>query len=382
MRTLSVSVLCVTLATTTASFRLLADPTVATWTDPVKAVAEILPRTSKGLLLDIVRSGDRLLAVGERGAIIHSSDGKTWTQAAVPTRATLTAISVSGDRAWAVGHDGVILRSEDRGTTWSVQRTDPLDVSKSSAQRDPRQGAPLLDVLFVDADHGYAVGSYNQMLSTSDGGSTWTPLPLQTATPAVATPAATGADAAAATTEPVVAADAATAADKDRYAFNDDELELGAESDPHLNGIARTGSGGLFVVSERGSAFRSRDAGVTWQRLQLPYDGSMFGVIGYEGDHVLVYGLRGNVFESTDLGDSWKRIDSGTEFSLMGGVALDNDGAVLVGANGTVLARRSGVDAFKSNVDLAAGALAGVLPGSTDQLLVVGENGVNTVVIP
>lgn len=377
MRNFPVAILVSVLA---SNATLAADkPAPTTWLDPVGAPAEVLPRASQSLLLDIVRSGGRLIAVGERGDILHSDDGATWTQSEVPTRATLTAISVVGDRAWAVGHDGVILRSDDRGITWKLQRSDPLDVATPSAQRDPKQGAPLLDVLFVDAEQGYAVGSYNLMLGTRDGGVTWTPLSLQGAAPAAAPAMDGAADAATATAEDAASGEAAGA---DRYAFNEDELELGAESDPHLNGIARTGSGGLFIVSERGSAYRSRDGGATWQRLQLPYDGSMFGVIGYAGEHVLVYGLRGNVYESSDLGDHWKKVESGTEFSLIGGVALADDGAVLVGANGTVLARRGAGDAFKAEVDLAAGALAGALPMADDRVLVVGENGVSTVVIP
>ena len=92
---------------------------------------------------------------------------------------------------------------------------------------------------------------------------------------------------------------------EETWTFDDSELELEDETDPHLNGIARTGDGSLFIVAERGSAFRSTDGGTTWERIQLPYDGSMFGVIGYDGRHVLAYGLRGNVFESTDLGDNW-----------------------------------------------------------------------------
>lgn len=356
------------------------------WTDPVNAAAEIMPRADRALLLDIVRSGDRILALGERGDIIYSSDGKSWTQAQVPTRATLTAIAVKGDRAWAVGHDGVILRSDDRGTSWSLQRSDPLDSSIPPFQRDPRQGSPLLDVLFVDADRGYAVGAYNLMLETRDGGATWTRVSLTEPAPLAPSNASSDDMNTKTTGDTSTAAESSgshTASEPvDRFAFNDDELALGAETDPHLNGIARTGSGAFLVVSERGSAYRSRDDGATWQRLKLPYDGSMFGVIGYQGEHVLVFGLRGNVFDSSDLGDHWQRIDTGTGFSLVGGAALGVDGAVLVGANGTVLARRDGSGAFTGSMDLDAGALGNVLPLDNVKALVVGENGVNEVVIP
>ena len=39
--------------------------------------------------------------------------------------------------------------------------------------------------------------------------------------------------------------------------------KIGEEATPHLNAIARTGSGALLIVGERGSAFQSRDDGAT-----------------------------------------------------------------------------------------------------------------------
>lgn len=343
------------------------------WVDPVSAPAERLPKASQALLLDAARWDDRIIVAGERGNILRSNDSTTWEQVDVPTRATLTAISTSGDRVWAVGHDGIILRSDDRGATWVIQRSDPLDATKSAAQRDASQGAPLLDVLFIDEDHGFAIGAYNQMLVTRDGGHSWAPFALQQQATNPMVDATALADKK--TAQP--AAD-----DSERYAFNADELELGEESDPHLNAIVRTGSGGLFIVSERGSAYRSRDQGSSWQRLQLPYEGSMFGVIGYEGEHVLAFGLRGHVFESLDLGDTWKKVESGTEFSLIGGAGLADGGAVLVGANGTVLARDNRDAPFRLRVDLAAGALAGALAIGDRKALVVGENGAVVVELP
>ena len=158
---------------------------------------------------------------------------------------------------------------------------------------------------------------------------------------------------------------------------------MAQEPTPHLNGIARTGNGALFIVGERGSAFRSRDDGATWQRQQLPYDGSMFGVLGYADDHVLAFGLRGHVYESTDLGDHWTALPTGTELSLMGGVALANGGAVIVGANGIVLSRAGGSDPLTSAVDEAAGIIATVLPlADKHTLLLAGENGVSQLYQP
>jgi photosystem II stability/assembly factor-like uncharacterized protein len=115
-----------------------------------------MPLARSSLLLDVAREDFRIIAVGERGQILLSSDrAASWQQAEVPTRTTLTAVrTVGGGHAWAVGHDGLILHSDDGGLTWSKQR--------SSAEPD----RPLLDLWFADEAHGVAVGAYMLVLST------------------------------------------------------------------------------------------------------------------------------------------------------------------------------------------------------------------------
>jgi len=337
-----------------------AEKSAGSWADPATAPAEIRPLASKTLQLDIARSGSRYIAAGARGNILLSDDGSQWRQVEAPTRATLTALAAVDAQVWAVGHDGVILHSADGGEHWQIQRSDPW--KPADAGGDPTKGAPLLDVLFVDAHTGFAIGAYCLALQTGDGGEHWKPM-------TVAAPAKD---------DVAEDDDAAGKRGSDKETFTAEELKVGQESTPHLNAIARTGSGALLIVAERGSAFSSRDNGANWKRLQLPYDGSMFGVLGYEADHVLAFGLRGHVYESTDLGAHWAPLATGTELSLMGGAALTDGGAVIVGANGIVLSRAKAGEALHRNVDPTAGIIAAALPldgGPT--LLLAGENGIS-----
>ena len=338
------------------------------WIDPINAPAELVPLASRSLLLDVARSADRYVAVGARGNILLSDDGRAWRQSAVPTRTTFTAVTTIDAQIWAVGHDGVIAHSADGGGHWELQRQDPwkAPVAGDTAVPDPHQGAPLLGVLFLDIHRGYAVGAYSLALKTTDGGATWQALTVAKAK--------SNADAG----DDLGTEKNAKSDHGDKLTFSKDELKLGQEATPHFNAIARTGSGALLIVGERGSAFRSRDEGATWQRLQLPYDGSMFGVIGYEADHVLAFGLRGHVYESSDLGEHWTQVATGTELSLMGGAALPDGGASIVGANGIVLLRAKAGEPLKSYVDESAGIIAAVLPlANGGGLLIAGENGVS-----
>lgn len=332
------------------------------WPEPSTSAAEKMPLATQSLLLDYVEAGKRAIAVGENGMVLLSDDRTQWRQAVqVPTRATLTALAAVGNKVWAVGRDGVIIASSDGGENWTLQRTDPWrPPSADSGGDDARHGAPLLDVLFTDETHGIAVGAYSLFLETSDGGATWTPRQIL----AAATPAGE--------------AKPADGDDKEKsWTFSKEELKIGDEDEPHFNAIARTSDGSLLIAAERGSIMRSRDAGKTWQRGKLPYDGSMFGAIGFDGQRAMVFGLRGHAFETDDLGDTWRELPTATELSLLGGAKLGNGGAALVGANGLVLLRRSANETFKAGTVQPAGALAAILPVEGGAAFIVaGENGI------
>src|SRR5690606_30443947 len=151
--------------------------------------------------------------------------------------------------AWAVGHDGTILHSADGGLTWSVQRSDPWRAPSDDGQFNPRQGVPLLDVLMLDAQNGFAVGAYSLALRTGDGGRTWEEIEVNTGQPSPA-----GADDAYDADGADPGTEDPAAGEDDSWTFDDSDLELEEESDPHLNAITRTGDGALFIVAERGAA--------------------------------------------------------------------------------------------------------------------------------
>lgn len=342
---------------------------------PAVELAETKPLVLReSLILDFAEGGNRAIAVGERGHIAVSESRSDWRQVeGVPTRATLTAVAAVGDRAWAVGHDGTILGSRDGGLSWSLQRADVWTGSGADdfdADFDPTQGAPLLDVLAIDVDHVIAIGAYSLMLVTRDGGGTWVRVDPN-------------AGSVGSSDEPLAdAGNEAGAGDiDDDWTMSDDSLVLEDEEEPHLNGIARTPDGALIVVGERGAAYRSLDEGLSWERLRLPYDGSMFGVLALGSGHLLAYGLRGNVQESLDNGETWQQPDSGTSLSLQGGTLLPDGGLLLVGSNGVVLHRAAGASTFTrstfANDRQETPVLSSVLPLSARELVLAGEKGIS-----
>ena len=285
------------------------------------------PKAVTSLLLDIAHAGKRLVAVGDRGHILFSEDaGRNWVQARVPSRQLLTAVYFVDDKhGWAVGHDAQILASDDGGANWELQH------------EDLEREAPLLDIWFRDTSTGYAVGAYGALLETRDGGKTW----------------------------------------------NDVSDRLDNEDGYHLNGITAVKDAGLFVVGEAGSMFRSADWGQTWEKVQGPYEGTLFGALGTASANTLVaYGLRGNLFRSTDFGKSWQQIkllsETGPlEFGLANGSLLKDGTLVIVGHGGSVLTSKDAGRAFTVVNRADRASLAGATDDAAGNLVLVGQGGVH-----
>ncbi|MDI1250886.1 MAG: YCF48-related protein [Lacunisphaera sp.] len=243
--------------------------------------AEPARLAAKSLLLDLVNTGDQLVAVGDRGHVVRSPDGgRTWTQSITPTRALLTGVSFPDTRhGWAVGHDGVILASEDGGLTWTRQ-----DDGKDLA-------TVWLDVLFRDPLHGFIVGAYGKFAVTADGGKTWT----------AAKP---------------------------------------AEDEVHFNRISAGSDGHLYLAGESGTVLLSSNGGKQWNRVEAPYDGSFFGILPLEGARIIAYGLRGHILRSDDHGTTWEPLNSDVRVLIMGGTRLRNGVIVLAGQGGNFFLSR------------------------------------------
>lgn len=291
---------------------------------PVKPrPAEIVPLTPKSLLLDIVKAGDQYVAVGDRGGIILSADGKAWTQVPVPVRAALTAVTFADPQhGWAVGHDAAIVATEDGGKTWKLQNFKP-ELEK-----------PLLDVLFLDGQRGFAVGAYGLFLSTADAGKTW--------------------------------------AEVDAPSIRGEEV--------HFNSITKLGNGSLFIAGESGMLAVSADEGKTWTKVGSPYESSLFGSLPVGDKGALIFGLRGNAYLTQDVkANKWTKLETKSVASMFGGAALPDGRLAMVGLNGVILlADASGaVHAVQTPTGTPLSAAVSV----DGALLAVGESGVQAIAL-
>ena len=116
-------------------------------------------------------SETKIVAVGDDGVIVTSGDGGVnWQQRSTGTTADLLSVAWQDEnRLWAAGEvhlgwttEGILLHSIDGGVHWFTVIG----------------GYPntLAGVFFDDADHGWVGGTAAELLRTTNGGDTWSPV--------------------------------------------------------------------------------------------------------------------------------------------------------------------------------------------------------------
>ena len=137
---------------------------------PLQAVPAVQAgNATQATMLAAGWAGERVVAVGDHGVVLLSDDqGRQWRQArSVPLSTPLTGVSfVDARHGWAVGHWGAICPPPTAG------------ILAGPAPVERRRPAAVRRALF-DARQGVAVGLWSLVLTTEDGGKTWTEQPLQ-----------------------------------------------------------------------------------------------------------------------------------------------------------------------------------------------------------
>ena len=322
---------------------------VAPWSavsaDDERPAPVVAIKPDRIILLDIDKSGERLVAVGERGFVLYSDDdGKTWTARPTPVTRTLTGVAFKDPQTGvAVGHGGSVVRTEDAGATWS-------QVQVEEAGTDS-----LLDVQHLGGDHFIAYGAFGLYLDSTDAGQSWTRRTILGSTSTD--------DAGNEASEPP--------ADEEEAEYLDEGF------DRHISRVIQVDST-LLLVAESGTLARSSDGGANWTRLESPYEGSWFNALAVDNGSVLVVGMRGNVFRTADLGATWEKVPLGTTASLMGGAQLADGRILLVGNTGLLALSADRGRTLELHWSPASKGFAQIVEAD-GRLLAVGEGGVSVI---
>ena len=247
--------------------------------DALQRPALQVSHPERAVLLSAAWAARRIVAVGERGIAIYSDDGGAhWLQSKVPTSVSLTAVQFVDDhRGWAVGHGGVVLSTVDAGQSWTLQldgrQVAALMAKGALASGDAKAQVeaerlvangpdkPFLDLHFFDARRGIVVGAYGLALLTQDGGKSWSSIGERLENP----------------------------------------------GGMHLYSVQSQGER-LVIAGEQGLVLLSVDAGASFRRLKVPYEGTFFRASWLGDRSLLLAGLRGKLWRSDDLGGVWTQV--------------------------------------------------------------------------
>lgn len=317
-------------------------PLIAWSQDEVSLVdkpAYLAPKVTRSLILAGTDTAERTILVGEHGHVLTSDDqGATWRQAPTPTRSMLVDVFfVDATHGFAVGHDAVVLKTTDGGDSWT------------KVHFDPALQQPLFSVWFADRNRGIAVGAYGLYLETDDGGETWERRVFLS----------------------------------EQLAGTEDEDEDDAFIDPefgedyHLNHIVASDDGRLYMAAEAGRFYRSDDQGETWFSIPTPYAGSYYRTLPLDGDALLILGMRGNVYFSPDAGENWEQVRIATQSLLSEAVVLADGRVVLAGMAGALLVGAVDGLEFKLHQQADRKGIGALIPIGGARLIIAGEGGVS-----
>lgn len=291
-----------------------------------------------GRVRALLDQGDRLLAVGDGGLLMHAShDGRRWQHAEAPASTTgpeapaaLVDLACQGPLCLAVGGQGLLLRSDDGGLRWQAVPGAPSGALT----------AVRTTVATTATNHWWVGNAEGQLWHSPDGGLRWqtvwpsTPLRQGTARPAIDSLASDGQQLLMATSDGrlhSVAPDHPTP----RPVFS--------ASRGSFTRLAALPQPGAWVATGALGACAWRPAAqAAWRSCQVPRNRLLRGLASSpDGRHWVVVGENGLVMHSSNQGRAWAPVPvTGADLQRhLEAVAWSaaRPGFVAVGSGGLVL---------------------------------------------
>jgi len=206
--------------------------------------------------------------------------------------------------AWVVGDvddagKAMLLFSGDNGETWTRQGLDVLPA-----------GVQLVNVLAIDREQVWAVGSQGLVLRTADGGTNWEKI------------AVTGADAGGNflcisifQNKIWISGEAGMIISSEDNGQNWTGYDLPDDAKEYIiQGIFAINDDVIYAVGNKpmppnaGLVLRTLDGGSTWEEIELNNnynDNGWIGVTATDPDHVVIYGGRGHYVVTANAGKQW-----------------------------------------------------------------------------
>ncbi|MBX3420494.1 MAG: hypothetical protein KF752_02950 [Pirellulaceae bacterium] len=276
---------------------------------------------------------DQLVAVGDRGTVLRSSDaGRTWNIVQVATTVNLADVQFHGQFGLAVGgwigrHSGtsfaVMLKSTDGGLSWQAV----------SAQRLPRLAGVRIFPGRIVCWGDYSLQLRSCLFESFDGGQSWHGVSNQLGLVTTAGTEAHG-----------------------RLAAIDNRGQMFVEGQPPFSGsLPRNAQfnsmqaldNSWIAAGKWGQVWRAEHGGA-WSPVDLGLEGQSellccWNCLITRGNRAWLAGAPGSiVLCSSDGGNQWTASPTGQSLPIYGLCMADDNRGWAVGAQGLVLATRDG----------------------------------------
>lgn len=364
------------------------------------------PRPQGNNLLDLAfPSADVGYAVGRSGVVLKTANaGGTWEALDIGSATHLNgAAFIDTNSGWVAGASGTIMRTTDGGSSWSGQLSGTSANLRDIAFQSASDGIAVGDAAGGNATIRYtktggliwtggsapvsenlnavsaprsnlawAVGEGGTMLTSSNGGQTWTAIAPLTNASLNAVQFAPG-------TSIGYAAGNSSGTTWNVFSTVDGvawtRLTLPGTAQSILGiGVSDDGSR-VTLVGAAGTVYRSDNGGATWM-VQNPdrFSGVSFYAAAMRGTTVHVAGEAGAMLVSRDSGTRWLSEMQKTTYDILGSAFRDANIGYAVGTGGTVL-RTTDAGATWTARSLGTFALRGASLADNNNLWVVGDNG-------
>ncbi len=309
----------------------------------------------------------------------------TWTRQASHSTNLLRAVSCpSATTCVAVGMRGSILRTTDGGAAWSSHSpgTDGelsrIICASTSEEECLTEGLNVLNgVSFTGPNTGFAVGSYRTVMATNDGGETWTTqtsgTPRFVAGAPPLPPPGLNAIACSSAASCVAVGDLGSVVTTADGGESWSDQPSGTNSD--LLGVTCPTATVCYTVGSRGTILKSIDAGSRWGKRESGSDELLSSVSCADPKDCVAVGSLGTALVTDDGGASWTPVDPGTTGYLDAVACPGPSRCLAVGEGGTVM-RSDDLGATWSSEDSGVGdELMSVSCSDSDSCLASGSTG-------
>jgi photosystem II stability/assembly factor-like uncharacterized protein len=262
--------------------------------------------------------------------MLSDDNGVSWWQVPSPVSTTLICCRFASDKVgWISGQMGVVLKTSDAGESWNrvldgfaaakamVAEAQADDAKPGAASAPPSDdttptelqnaqffvssGAsiPLLTLLPLSETHIMVFGGFGLALESLDGGMTWNGIATRVPDP----------------------------------------------NGLHIYAALQTCEA-VTAVGEQGLILRGPASG-TFNTIQSPFSGSLFGLLPVAAGKQLAFGLQGAVLLSNDDGLTWQSSAPATSSGILAGMVLQDQRIVLGDEGGNLLVSSDAGHSFK-----------------------------------